>query len=229
MKILLKSSFKFLYTFFIQLIKRNVVISKSSFYLVKLNIANSNSGIFKMSEIYTSVISQTGSNNCIEVHNASISNSEISITGSNNKLILESGVNLRGSTIHIRGKNCIVKIGVNTTFGGIRIVNTGLNNNIEIGQNCLFADFIELWASDTHSIFDSQGKFINPERSVIIEDNVWIGSHVKILKGVTIGTGAVVGMNALVTKDIEPKTLNIGNPSRSIKENISWSLKYENE
>ena len=93
----------------------------------------------------------------------------------------------------------------------------------------MFADFIELWASDTHSIYNSAGAFINPELPVTIGDNVWIGSHVKILKGITIGNGAIIGMNTVVTKNVMPKSLNVGIPIRCIKEEVTWSLKYENE
>jgi acetyltransferase-like isoleucine patch superfamily enzyme len=124
--------------------------------------------------------------------------------------------------VTIRGENCKISIGNRSAFGGIRIVNVGCNNNISIGSNCMFADFIELWASDTHSIYNSVGEFINPELPVTIGDNVWIGSHVKILKGVTIGNGAIVGMNTVVTKNVMPKSLNVGNPIRCIKEEVTW-------
>ncbi len=52
---------------------------------------------------------------------------------------------------------------------------------------------------------------------IIIEDDVWIGHNTTILKGVKIGQGAVIGSGSMVTKDIQPWSVNVGNPSRVIK------------
>lgn len=47
-------------------------------------------------------------------------------------------------------------------------------------------------------------------------------SRSTILKGVTIGYGAIVGAGSIVTKDIPPKCLAVGNPAKVIKEDIKW-------
>jgi acetyltransferase-like isoleucine patch superfamily enzyme len=180
-------------------------------------------------DIEKSKFSITGENNRIILNKSSIRNTTITISGKNNQIFFEDGVVLSNSTVIIRGENCKISIGNHSAFGGIRIVNVGCNNNISIGRDCMFADFIELWASDTHSIYNSAGEFINPELPVTIGDNVWIGSHVKILKGITIGNGAIIGMNTVVTKNVISRSLNVGNPIRCIKEEVTWSLKYENE
>ena len=54
-------------------------------------------------------------------------------------------------------------------------------------------------------------------RSVVIEDDVWIGFKSSILKGVTIGRGAVVAAGSMVTKDVPPYTVVAGNPAVVIK------------
>lgn len=51
----------------------------------------------------------------------------------------------------------------------------------------------------------------------IIEDGVWIGMRAMIMPGVHIGEGAIIGSNAIVTKDIEPYTIVSGNPAKVIK------------
>jgi acetyltransferase-like isoleucine patch superfamily enzyme len=56
---------------------------------------------------------------------------------------------------------------------------------------------------------------------VVIEQDVWIGAAVIILKGVTIGEGAVIGAGSLVTKDIPPYTIAVGTPAKSIKKRFS--------
>lgn len=52
---------------------------------------------------------------------------------------------------------------------------------------------------------------------VTIGENVWIGGGAKILPGVTIGDGAVIGAGSVVTKDIPPYALAVGNPARVVR------------
>jgi acetyltransferase-like isoleucine patch superfamily enzyme len=53
---------------------------------------------------------------------------------------------------------------------------------------------------------------------VTICDAVWIGSGCRILKGVTIGEGAVVASGSVVTKDVEPYSIVAGNPAKKVKQ-----------
>jgi acetyltransferase-like isoleucine patch superfamily enzyme len=55
-----------------------------------------------------------------------------------------------------------------------------------------------------------------PMRPVIIEDDVWMGPNVTILKGVRIGAGAFIEPGALVTHDIPPRTRVLGNPAQVV-------------
>jgi acetyltransferase-like isoleucine patch superfamily enzyme len=50
-----------------------------------------------------------------------------------------------------------------------------------------------------------------------IEDGAWICEYATVLKGVRVGKGAVVGAHAVVTKDVPPYTLVVGNPARVVK------------
>lgn len=56
-----------------------------------------------------------------------------------------------------------------------------------------------------------------PTKPIVVENKVWIGFDVLILKGVTIGEGAVVGAKSVVTKDVEPWTVVAGNPAKLVK------------
>jgi acetyltransferase-like isoleucine patch superfamily enzyme len=53
-----------------------------------------------------------------------------------------------------------------------------------------------------------------------IGDRVWIGANVTILKGVTIGDDAVIGAGSVVTKDIPPQAIAVGNPAKVIRYKI---------
>ncbi|WP_199520746.1 DapH/DapD/GlmU-related protein [Pseudomonas lactis] len=52
---------------------------------------------------------------------------------------------------------------------------------------------------------------------MVIEDDVWIGEKVAILKGVTVGKGSVIGAGAVVTKDVPPYSVAAGIPARILK------------
>lgn len=53
--------------------------------------------------------------------------------------------------------------------------------------------------------------------AVIIEDDVWLGMDVTILKGVTIGKGSVIGTKSVVTTDIPPMVVAAGYPARVVR------------
>lgn len=55
-------------------------------------------------------------------------------------------------------------------------------------------------------------------KKVIIEDNVWLGEHVSVLPGVTIGENSIIGANSVVTKSIPPNSIAVGCPARVIKQ-----------
>ena len=56
------------------------------------------------------------------------------------------------------------------------------------------------------------------QRKCILEDDVWIGARVMILKGVRVGRGAVIAAGAVVTRDVPPYTVVAGVPARRIRE-----------
>lgn len=57
----------------------------------------------------------------------------------------------------------------------------------------------------------------NIKKGVVIEDDVWIGTGVRILDGVKIGKGAIVGAGSVVNKDLEPYSISVGVPAKTIK------------
>jgi acetyltransferase-like isoleucine patch superfamily enzyme len=55
------------------------------------------------------------------------------------------------------------------------------------------------------------------ERPVVIDDDALIGCHCVILRGVTIGAGAIIGAGSVVTRDVPPMTVFAGNPARFVR------------
>lgn len=112
------------------------------------------------------------------------------------------------STIKGRAK---VKIGNGCGFSGTVIgaaLHIELGDNVRCGANTLITD--SDWHSDDYRTGD--------DKPVIIEDNVWLGYGVKVLKGVRIGKNSLIGANSVVTKDIPANVIAVGNPCKVIKQ-----------
>lgn len=116
--------------------------------------------------------------------------------------------------IEARQINSSVRIGEGTQInnGFVAIAD---QSSIEIGRNCLIGTMVEIYDSDFHALSKEERNASVPHqcKPVKIEDNVFIGSNVKILKGVTVGEGAVVGNHSLITKDVPPCCIAAGNPA----------------
>lgn len=99
-------------------------------------------------------------------------------------------------------------------------------NRIFIGKNAVISHNVTIQDFDGHQLYETDEHGEKKEKAisapVIIEDNVWIASGAKILKGVRIGTGSVVAAGSVVVSDIPPHCLCAGVPARVIKENIQW-------
>ena len=52
---------------------------------------------------------------------------------------------------------------------------------------------------------------------IILEENVWLGARVIVLRGVTVGAGSVIGAGSVVTRDIPPRSVAAGLPARVIR------------
>lgn len=62
----------------------------------------------------------------------------------------------------------------------------------------------------------------NIYKDIIVEEDVWIGINVTLLPGAHVGRGAIIGACSVVTKEIPPYAIAVGNPARVIK--IKWSI-----
>ena len=91
-----------------------------------------------------------------------------------------------------------------------------------IGNNCYLADNIIIRDNDGHPVDymqrrENQSVSKDDVKPVRVGDDVWIGSHSIILKGINIGDGAIVASGSVVSKDVEPFTIVGGNPAIVIK------------
>jgi acetyltransferase-like isoleucine patch superfamily enzyme len=121
-------------------------------------------------------------------------------------------------------------IGVNTnarlTLGG-GFINNGVTIDcfeaIRIGSGVAISKNVVMRDSDSHTL-GGRGIVTAP---IQIGDRAWIGMNAIILKGVTVGSGAVIAAGAVVNRDVPPATLVGGVPAVVLRENISWQGKPE--
>jgi acetyltransferase-like isoleucine patch superfamily enzyme len=133
---------------------------------------------------------------------------------------------------------CSFALGVNgsVVVGNFTLLNGAIvmaEERIEIGSHCLVSWNVGIADSDFHPLEPAQrlidAKALAPfykdrpprprleTRPVKISDNVWIGMHAIILKGVTIGENSVVAAGAVVTKSVPANTVVAGNPAVVVK------------
>ena len=82
-----------------------------------------------------------------------------------------------------------------------------------IGPGCYLTDHDHAFTKDTAP--GAGPLIVEPTR---IGKRCWLGAHVTVLKGVTIGDGTVVGAGSVVTKSLPPGVLAVGSPARIIRE-----------
>ena len=114
----------------------------------------------------------------------------------------------------------VLKKGVLTTNSGFINENVQIicGERITIGDDCNIGRDAIIRDYDGHCIDSAE----NISAPITIGSHVWIGQRAIILKGVTIGDGAVVAAGAIVTGDVPARTLVAGVPARVIRENVNW-------
>ena len=188
-------------------------------------------------------------NNCIKVENSTVTHTSINITGKNNRIIVRNGAKMFFGGIKIigndnevvydgckaminvfmKGNGCKITVGRGSLIDeSTSIVLMGQGNRVEIGEECMFAEKVEIWASDTHLITDLQGNPLNPSKPVVIGKHVWLGKGVNVMKGVTIGEHTTVGLGSIVTKDLPPHCIAAGSPAKVVRTGTDWHLGHTN-
>jgi acetyltransferase-like isoleucine patch superfamily enzyme len=117
--------------------------------------------------------------------------------------------------LHLRDRGAVLSIGEGS-FVNHRSELIA-HERVEIGRHCLLAWDVQVLDSDSHSVDG-----LPHTAPVVIGDRVWIGCRATVLKGVTIGDGAVVAAGSVVTRDVPARALVAGNPARSVREDVTW-------
>ena len=143
----------------------------------------------------------------------------VTIFGHDGDIKLGKSVHLYRGTIIEAGKGGKVIIGDHThIFANCNLNGYGgevrIGNHVMIAAHCGFTPY-------QHKLDDVSQRMsaqkLTSKGNIIIEDDVWLGMGVKVMDGVHIGRGAVVGANAVVTKDIPPYSVAVGVPAQVVR------------
>ena len=92
--------------------------------------------------------------------------------------------------------------------------------DLKVGKDVMMGPYVVI-VGDSHEFsridIPMRLQGLKKYRPVRIEDDVWIGARTIILPGLTIGKGAIIGAGSVVTKDVPPYAICVGNPARVIK------------
>ena len=122
-----------------------------------------------------------------------------------------------GSDIRIFD-NAKLEIGSGYSNGLVQIV---CAKSIKIGNDVAIARDVIIRDTDAHDIIGNGREKSIP---ITIGNHVWIGTRAIIMKGVTVGDGAVIAAGAIVTKDVPSNKIVAGVPAKVIKTNVEWKF-----
>lgn len=124
----------------------------------------------------------------------------------------------RGLRIVVDSGRLSIGPGTNINGLGTKIL---VAESVTIGAGCTFSWDVQILDNDFHAmtVDGVQQPKVAP---VVIGDRVWVGTRAVILKGVTIGDGAVVAAGAVVTKDVPPGAVVAGIPAKVVGRADSW-------
>jgi len=118
-----------------------------------------------------------------------------------------------GTTQISAGPRATIEIGENTFINTGTIITS--RKYIKIGKNCQIGNQVIMMDDDFHDVNERESK--SGKDNIIIGDNVWVATRAMILKGVSIGDGAVIAAGSVVTKDVPAYTLVGGVPAKFIR------------
>ena len=136
-----------------------------------------------------------------------------------------ASLKVHGSFTMLEGAEIVILDGGVVEVGNNSYMNDSLiqcESRIVIGDNCAIAGGVIIQDTDFHPTFDENGVQKSHTKPVTIGNHVWICSNSIVLKGVTIGDGAIIAAGAVVTKDVPSKCMVGGNPAKIIRTNVDW-------
>lgn len=120
-----------------------------------------------------------------------------------------------------------ITVGHDVTLGRNAII-IAAKSEIIIGNKVMFGPEVAMFGGVHNTsipgryMADIKEKKDGDDLTIIIQDDVWVGARAVILRGITLGRGAIVGAGSVVTKSVPPYAIVGGNPAKTIK--FRWDI-----
>ena len=109
-----------------------------------------------------------------------------------------------------------IHLGENCNFNGMNVIGNGtvyFGDNFHSGTECMIITQNHNYDKGNAIPYDDSFEY----KTIVIEDNVWLGNRVTITGNITIGEGAIIAAGSVVVKDVPPYAIVGGNPAKVIK------------
>ena len=164
----------------------------------------------------------------VKVHSTARLNARAVFLKPQSRLSVGEGCMIEGSLAFERD-GAVISIGEHTFVGNNTILASA--TSITVGSDVLISSGCRILDHNSHAVawqhrkddvrewYAGRKDWMHvPTAAIRIEDKAWIGLNVILLKGVTVGEGAVIGAGAVVTKSVPPYCVAAGNPARVLRE-----------
>lgn len=135
----------------------------------------------------------------------------------NGRIVLKDNTTVEGPTRLVAARDGVIELGEGSIITAYALINGGAD--IIIGKKTIIGPRASINANDHVFRRDTpvrEAGFIH--EPVVIGDDCWLAANVVVMKGVTIADGSVIGAGAVVTRDTEPYSINVGIPARKVGE-----------
>ena len=120
--------------------------------------------------------------------------------------------------VRIACKNGVVRIGSRCGIGAQTIIHAGKDNPVTIGEDVALGQQCYITGGGSYALDRTDIPIAQQDTRItggsVLENGVWLGARVALLGGVIVGSGAVVGTGAEVTKNIPPMAIAMGVPAK---------------
>lgn len=163
-----------------------------------------------------------GNGNIIEIAEDCRLGANLTVVGDNSHIWIGPRCAINGFVALLSPSGSTLRVGADTTMVQVSI-QLHEPGQIIFGADCMVSSQTYVSLSDIHPIYDRvTGERVNAAADVTIGDHVWLGLRSMIMKGATIGDGAVIAAGAILSGEAPANAIMAGTPARVVREGIVW-------